>query len=183
MPPHITYYVACSADGYIADADGGIGWLDNFQGAGEDYGYKEFFDSMDGLVMGRKTYEQIRGFGSWPYGEKPCWVFSRQEIEVGENIIAVDTIDSLLHAKQCEEGSVERLWLVGGGALAGWFASQNLINRCMIFVMPCLLGNGIPLFGAEGVQTTGGPAMLQLDQSVRYTNGVVQLDYRFPHSG
>jgi len=33
-------YIAASVDGFIADADHGVGWLDDFDGA--DFGYERF---------------------------------------------------------------------------------------------------------------------------------------------
>jgi len=70
----VLFYVAASLDGYIATSDGGVDWLSQFEAEGEDYGYAAFFESIDGLLMGRATYDQVLGFGEWVYGEKPCWV-------------------------------------------------------------------------------------------------------------
>ena len=53
-------YMACSADGYIADAKGGVGFLDAFDGV--DFGYDAFFGPLDSLIMGRATFDQVRGF-------------------------------------------------------------------------------------------------------------------------
>ncbi|WP_254861649.1 dihydrofolate reductase family protein [Halovivax gelatinilyticus] len=57
----ITCYVATSVDGYLADLDGGVDWLEGFESDGE--AYAAFFDSVDCLVMGATTYEQVLGFG------------------------------------------------------------------------------------------------------------------------
>ena len=70
-----TVYIATSLDGFIARPDGGIDWLDDppeeggedsvetqhggnedanepTANGGEDYGFQEFFDTVDYLVMG-----------------------------------------------------------------------------------------------------------------------------------
>lgn len=58
----IALYIACSLDGYIATSDGGEEWLSGVEVEGEDYGYHSFFDSVDVLILGSRTYEQILGF-------------------------------------------------------------------------------------------------------------------------
>jgi len=55
---NVVYYVASSLDGYIATPDGGVGWLEPFQGGDEDYGFGDFYASMDALLMGSRTYER-----------------------------------------------------------------------------------------------------------------------------
>ncbi len=67
----ITYYVATSLDGFIAKKGGDISWLDDMNIDMADAGYDDFFTSVDGLVMGRNTYDFIFNYGSWPYGDKP----------------------------------------------------------------------------------------------------------------
>ena len=69
--PEIVYYVATSIDGYIASPDGSVEWLSPYEGKGEDYGYTEFYDSVDGVLLGSRTYEKALSFGAWPYSDKP----------------------------------------------------------------------------------------------------------------
>ena len=73
----IIYYVAASLDGLIATPDGGIDWLKPFEGGAEDYGYGEFYASIEAVLLGRATYETALRFPEWPYPGKPYWVFSR----------------------------------------------------------------------------------------------------------
>lgn len=76
-------FIATSLDGFIARADGGLDWLDDANAtvpAGEDCGYGEFMQSVDALAMGRRTYEKVRTFGPWAYGETPVIVLSRNPI-------------------------------------------------------------------------------------------------------
>ena len=82
--PTIILYIAVSVDGYIADADGGVGWLPSGDGGGDDYGYAGFYAGVDAIVMGRRTYEQVRGFGvAWPYPGKPAYVFTNRAADDG----------------------------------------------------------------------------------------------------
>jgi hypothetical protein len=70
--PEIVYYVAASLDGYIATTEGKVDWLSAFEGTEEDYGYAEFYSTVDALLLGSRTYEQILAFGEWPYSGKPA---------------------------------------------------------------------------------------------------------------
>lgn len=55
-------HVATSLDGYIARLDGSVDWLPSPEG-GEDHGYSKFYNSIDALIMGSTTYEQVLSFG------------------------------------------------------------------------------------------------------------------------
>ncbi|MEH2434913.1 MAG: hypothetical protein V7K25_11790 [Nostoc sp.] len=66
----VTLYIAASLDGYIARSDGGIDWLSILDTEGEDYGYTEFYESIDAIVLGSNTYQVALGFNEWPYPEK-----------------------------------------------------------------------------------------------------------------
>lgn len=57
----VSVFIVTSLDGYIARPDGRIDWLEKANATvpqGEDCGYQKFFDSVDALVMGRKTYRK-----------------------------------------------------------------------------------------------------------------------------
>ena len=74
----IVYYAAASLDGFIATPDGGVDWLPPIEAGGEDYGYGDFYASVDAVLMGSTTYENILRQTAWPYPDKKCWVFSKQ---------------------------------------------------------------------------------------------------------
>src|SRR5919199_5995017 len=68
----VVLFIASSLDGYIARPSGDIDWLFTDQ----DYGYSEFFASVDTVLMGRKTYEQVLTFDEYPYQDVKSYVFS-----------------------------------------------------------------------------------------------------------
>ena len=71
-------FIATSLDGFIARKNGDLDWLPGSDGVvgDEDYGYNEFFKSIDTLVIGRKTYELAATFKEWPYRGKKVVVLS-----------------------------------------------------------------------------------------------------------
>lgn len=70
-------FIGTSLDGYIADQDGGLEFLQSVPNPEhEELGSPEFMDSIDALLIGRKTYETVLSFGGhWPYS-KPVFVLS-----------------------------------------------------------------------------------------------------------
>ncbi len=171
----IAYYVAASLDGYIADADGGVDWLP--QGDSEDYGYAEFYAGVEALVMGRRTYDQVLGFGEWPYVGKPTYVFTAHPPDQNPyhvQFVQGGPADFVRTVASQYDGTV---WLVGGGNLAEQFRRAGLIDEYLIFIIPVVLGRGIPLFGGDAPHTA-----LDLIETQTYGDGEVMLRYRRAHS-
>ncbi|KAB1188808.1 MULTISPECIES: dihydrofolate reductase family protein [Haloferax] len=171
----ITLYIAASVDGFIADDEGGVEWLDEFEQDGENddivADYEEFFADIDCLVMGATTYEQILTFGEWPYGETPTYVLTHRDLSrATDTVTFVDgAVDSLATEL---EGEYEHIWLVGGAQLARDFLQQNLVDELRLSVIPVLLGSGISLFGADGETHR-----LQHVETTTYDAGIVELRY------
>jgi dihydrofolate reductase len=67
-------FVGTSLDGFIARPKGELDFLP--PGGGEPHGYDEFLATVDGLIIGRKTFETVLVFDAWPYGKKPVFVLS-----------------------------------------------------------------------------------------------------------
>lgn len=143
----IVLYIATSQDNYIADENGSVDWLPQslVETGGQDYGYHEFYDSVDALAIGRKTYEQILGFGDWPYPEKLSYIFTRRSIESSNKEIEFvsDDIQKFIH--ELERRDTKKLWIVGGAELIEAFYKEGRIDRYIVTVFPNVLNGGIPL--------------------------------------
>ena len=62
-------YIAASLDGYIADKDGGVDWLNSIPNPDQsDYGFEEFMQDVDAILMGANTFKVVQSFGVWFYG-------------------------------------------------------------------------------------------------------------------
>ena len=168
----VVYYAASSLDGFIADADGGIEWLSAYQGGQEDYGYADFYSSVQALIMGRVTFAQALGFGTWPYAGKPSWVFSHRAIAAPPQNVTVTARTPAEVLAEIEAGGISRVWLVGGGELAASFRRDGLISEYIVSLIPVLLGSGVPLFGPPGPRER-----MTLAGCRSYENGLVQLSY------
>ena len=167
----ITYYVATSLDGFIAREDGDVSWLDNLNIDMTDAGYDDFFASIDGLVMGRNTYDFVFNYWSWPYEDKPTWVCTSTELESleGANLKIAKTADEVVN--EAELKGLKHLWLVGGGKLASSFLERSLITHLSISEMPVKLQSGIPLFSDHKLEK------LSIEKTERFQKkGVKQLE-------
>ena len=169
----ITLYIASSLDGFIARKDGDISWLEAYQQEGQDYGYSEFLRSIDIIVMGSKTYEQILTFGPWPYGDIKTYVLTRREFQIPEKadvILTGDSLEDLISRLRNE--SQKGIWLAGGALVARSFLRLRSVDRIILTVIPRILGDGIPLLCDLGAE-----AALILRESRIYDNGIVQMHY------
>ena len=141
-------YIATSLDGMIASEGGGLEWLDEIPNPdGSDYGFAEFIDRVDGILMGRNTFGKVLTFGDWPY-TKPVFILSqtltsvpdaldgKAEIVSGE----LKGVISSLHSR-----GVKNLYVDGGKVIQSCLA-EDLIDELIITRVPLLLGKGIPLF-------------------------------------
>lgn len=143
-------YIATSLDGFIADKNGGIDWLDTIPiPDGTDMGYEAFNSEIDALVMGRNSFETVCGFDiEWPY-TKPVFVLSNTLTEIPEKykehaFLVNGTLDEIL--SQIHEQGFYRLYIDGGITIQN-FLKADLIDDMIITIIPVLLGEGIPLFG------------------------------------
>jgi dihydrofolate reductase len=167
-------YIGTSLDGFIARADGDIGWLMNFADAAAIASYNEFIADIDVMVIGRGTFETVLGFPFWPY-DKPVHVLSKTLKRVPDNLSDKATISSLeppeLMRYLSDEGF--KAAYIDGGKVIQSFLAAGLIDSLIIATIPVLIGSGIPLFGS-----------LQADinfEHVRtstYPNGLVRSYYK-----
>ena len=163
---HIILYIASSLDGFIARQDGTVDWLFSDQ----DYGYQEFYNCIDTVIIGPKTYEQARSFEQHPFAGEKCYVSSRTiSKSPAENVYFIhDQIPDFIQRIKSESG--KDIWLVDGAEIIEVFLNQNRIDRLILSIHPVLLGTGIPLF-----QNLRQEVNLKLKESLSFDGGLVQL--------
>ena len=168
--PRCSVFVATSLDGYLERPDGTFDFLSVVEREGEDYGFAEFFATIDALVIGRNTYETALAFPEWPYAGKRCFVLTHRETPSvhGEQFFAGEP-EALL--EQLALAGAQRLY-VDGGAVIRAFLAASLLDDLTLSVVPMLLGRGISLFGEEVPEQR-----LTLESCRAYESGLVQLRY------
>lgn len=163
-------YIACSVDGFIAGPGNDLSFLEKVQLEGEDYGYRAFMDTVSCLVMGRNTYDWLIQHTGWPYADKEVWVVSSRNMPPKEGVNwyhgpAEKLIPKL---KNERKGNI----YCDGGKLIQSLLQAGQIDSLIISVIPVLLGQGIPLFGA-----LSSPQALHLAGTKSFSSGLVQLHY------
>lgn len=166
-------FIAASLDGFIARRDGGIDWLGEGE-QNEDFGYREFFDSIDVLAMGRNTFEKVLSFPEWPYGEKKVVVLTSRPFTIPpgrEQTVSSSFETPAALLRRLGDDGVKRVY-VDGGVTIQRFLSTDAIDDLTITRIPILLGEGIPLFGASGRDI-----VLRHVRTRAFPNGYVQSTY------
>ena len=137
----IILFIASSLDGYIAKNDGNVDWLP----VSGPSGYGDFYKSIDTVIMGKTTYDQILTFGAYPYPDKKSYVFTRNsDHKKNGDIQFVNDVEKL--TKNILSNPGMNIWLVGGSKIISNFMNLGFIDEMILTVIPTVLGNGIPLF-------------------------------------
>lgn len=169
-------FIATSLDGLIARPNGDLDWLPGSDGepGDDDYGFSDFFGSIDTLVLGRKTYEFALTFKEWPYRGKRVVVlssrFSQTPTPLPDGVEGLSLSPPDLVSRLETDGS--RHVYVDGGKTIQNFLRANTIQELTITRIPVLIGEGIPLFGP-----LGHDVHLRHVWTKTFENGFVQSHY------
>ena len=162
----IILYIATSLDGYIAIEDESIDWLPESAKSG----YDAFYKSIDTVIMGKTTYDQVLTFGEYPYKDKKSFVFTTTTQTKDENVEFVSDVNKFV--KDDFPGVGKNIWLVGGAQIIASFLKQKVVDEIIITIIPVLLGRGIPLF-----KNIENDTKLELIKTKKYIQ-LVDLHYK-----
>ena len=172
MERKLILYIATSLDGYIARTNGEIDWLEKEgEALNTDCGYAEFYKSIDTVIMGNKTYEQIMGWGEYPYKGTTGYVYTTNS-NLDTEDVSFTQLEPTELMRELKSKPGKDIWLIGGAKLIREFVKSNLIDEYIITVMPVLIGDGIHLFEANDIEDI----RLELKESKVFDN-VVQYHY------
>lgn len=167
-------YIASSLDGFIATQEESLDWLMRHEDVplGE-HDYRRFIERIRTVVMGRGTYDWLVNSGQeWAYGDQRAIVVTSRPLTdpIGplETRSDIDALISELRA--LEDGDV---WMLGGSRLQMAFMQRGALDEIEIYIMPEIIGGGIPLFPPTGFAAT--PKLL----SVKQLGQAVRLHYSF----
>ncbi len=143
----LSVFCGMSVDGFIARPDHALDFLD--AGGQAPHGFEEFYNSVDVVVIGRKTFEVVLKFGQWFYGKKPVVVLSTRQVDFSS--VTGGVIEQLAGepaeiVAQLESRGFKHAYIDGGITIQR-FLSAGLIHKLTITRVPVLIGEGIPLFG------------------------------------
>lgn len=172
MPRKVILYIATSADGYIAKPGDNLDFLSIVAREGEDYGYGAFMETIDTVVLGRRTYDWVMTqVSEFPHHDKRTYVITRTpRPRIGNTVFHTGDLQELIRSLQQETG--KNIFIDGGAAIVQELLKAKLIDELIISVIPVLVGDGIRLF-ADGRPEQ----LLHLENIASYEKGLVQLHY------
>ncbi|HEY6767057.1 MAG TPA: dihydrofolate reductase family protein [Candidatus Sulfotelmatobacter sp.] len=180
----IIVYIATSADGFIARADGSVDWLERPRPKG-NYGMGVFYKSIDTILWGRKTCDMALDFqkkgvtGSAFDTRVKNYVFTRGPLPSavpGGVEFVNEPIEAFMNRLREQNG--KDIWMMGGASIIASFLDEGEIDEFMIHVIPTFIGEGVPLI-APGRRTVP----LKLISCTKFPDGVVKLHYAVRSGG
>ncbi len=174
----VSVFIGTSLDGYISRGDGRIDWLEKANKrvtSGEDFGFNSFLNSIDLLIMGRKTFEQVIKFEGWLYKDTKIIVMSARQIEIPGNLMGAVTVTKESPTQligRLSNESIKHVYVDGGMVIHSFLASR-LVNEITVTIVPILIGNGKSFSGILPMDIS-----LQHLKTTVFESGFVQIQYR-----
>ena len=153
----------------VIGREGGMPWH-----LPEDLKHFRAITTGHAILMGRKTYEEVLGFGvEWPYGDCRTFVVTSDEnYQVSTpNTEVLARIDEKA-IERIRSASQKNVWIVGGGQVITRFLDLGAIDEMILCLIPIVLGKGIRLFPGEPLETR-----FDLVSAESYRSGAVMLTY------
>lgn len=169
----LTLYIASSLDGYIAQPNDDLSFLNRVQKEGEDYGYQDFLATVDTVIIGRRTYDWVmKQVPEFPHADMKTYVITRTERPQQGNITFYSGNLSELVARLKQQNG-KNIFCDGGAEIVNALLHEKCIDELIISVIPVLAGDGIRLF------QDGRPEQnLELVSVQKFDTGLVQLHYK-----
>ena len=169
----VILYIAMSLDGYIAKPNDDLSFLSMVQQEGEDYGYTDFVNTVDTVIMGRKTYDWVMTqVPEFPHNDKATYIITRTEKpSIGTIHFYSGDLKTLILELKNKQG--KNIFVDGGAEIVNELLKENLIDEFIISIIPVLLGEGTKLFN------DGRPELkLKLISAKSFDKGLAQLHYK-----
>lgn len=172
MAKKLILYIASSLDGFIAGPGDDLSFLDAVQREGEDYGYTHFMESIDTVIMGRRTFDWVfQQIGGVPHADKTTYVITRtHRSDIGKTSFFTGDLVTLVN--QLKAGTGGHIFCDGGASIVYELLFHDLIDEIILSIIPTLLGDGTRLF-----ENGRNPLSLQLLSARTYASGLCQLHY------
>ncbi len=166
-------FLASSLDGFIAGEGDDLSWLPQPGPGDGDFGFGAFLQDVGALLVGRRTYDAVAGFGGeWPYGSRPVLVATHRPLSPGVPSVRAVAGEAAALVGEAKRAAAGRDVYVDGGEVLRQVMDAGLLDELTLTLVPVMLGRGRPL-GGGGQQRHA----LRLDKVVRLPQGLVQLTY------
>ena len=167
----VTYGAACSLDGFITGPEGAIDWLHFSPDANAIM--RDYWQTIDTLVMGRKTWEFAAAQGGGGAGGMHAYVFSRTLDRIKKKGVTLVKDEPGAFVRDLKARDGRGICVFGGGDFARALFAAGVIDEVGFNIHPVLLGSGAPAFLDPGRRTT-----LELQECRPIDGGCVYVIYR-----
>jgi dihydrofolate reductase len=167
----VTYGGACSLDGFITGPGGALDWLR--PGPDASAIMREYWSSIDTLVMGRKTWEVAAAMCAGATGGLEAYVFSRTLDRIDNKRVTLVRDDPGTFVRELKARDGRGICVFGGSEFARSLFAAGVIDEVGFNIHPVLLGSGVPAFVDPGRRTT-----LALKECRPIDGGCVYVIYR-----
>lgn len=169
----VSVFIGTSVDGFIARPNGDLDFLP--PGGGEPHGYEEFIADIDTLVIGRKTFEMVLAYETWPYDRRRVVVLSSRPLDLSAvrgGVVEQMAGDPGEIVSQLAASGSRNIY-VDGGVTVQRFLRAGLVQRLIVTRVPVLIGDGVPLFGS-----LPHDVRLRHVSTQSYNSGLVKSEYQ-----
>jgi dihydrofolate reductase len=139
-----------SLDGYVTTPDGWPTQLADPDFSPERYGFVEFQQTCDAVLMGRTTFEPALGAPSWPWGDLDVFVLGSARPAGTPDHVVIESDPARLLERVREANRGGDVHLVGGPSTIEAFRAIGALDRLGLVVLPLLMGGGMQLTPAVG---------------------------------
>lgn len=173
----VIWYTAMSMDGRLAGPGDDLSFLQSIDAEHEDE-FDEFLADIDAVIVGASTVRWLEGegHGSMPTEGKPVWVLTHDEQLAARMSSGPDPVfrregDVGPVLDEIETAGHGRVWICGGGDVAGQILALDRVDEVILTVAPTALGGGPALFDYAGPAS----AAFSLEELRRYGTNAVRI--------
>jgi dihydrofolate reductase len=163
-----------SLDGYVTTPDGWPVQVADPAWSPEAFGFVDFQQSLDGVLMGRTTFEPALGADRWPWPDLDVFVLGSHRPEGTPDHVVVDSDPERLLQEVRERNTGGDVHLVGGPRTIETYRRLGALDKLGLILVPLLVGDGLQLTPSVSADTA-----LKLEEQRTLPTGVVELVYVF----
>jgi dihydrofolate reductase len=162
-----------SADGYVSTPDGKpVQLADPAFVPGESYGFPEFQQSCDAVLMGSTTFEPALEADRWPWPKLDVFVLGSHRPNGTPEDVIVDGEPERLLEKLRDADRGGDVHLVGGPRTIETYRALGALDKLGLIVLPILVGEGMRL-----TPSLSTDAELTLESERALPGGPVEIVY------
>lgn len=148
----VVIHSTVTLDGFMADLDGGVDWMNGFPSAPEDGDVVGRIIQELGAIVGGANKTQTIDEGEVPYGamvKVPVYLMTHSAHEPIEkdDVTYTFVVDDITQAVKSAKQAAGDKWVsLLGGSISRQCLELGLVDEIQLHVVPILLGEGISLF-------------------------------------